>query len=217
MEFLKSKAFLISAIAVLSLIVIFVIVLLIRNAYNKKHFEIGFYKRIYRIAVLNDYYLINHFFFNLNESGTAMIDHLLFGDKFIYIIKGKYYDGDISGKGDDKSLVFMHKNGKQFYTANPLLESKSLARGLSLSSGIESDFFIGITLVNDDCNVGVESNSKQFYIIQRKHLASLIKQIESRPLSKLNEMKLHTAVKTLDKMNKDYKKNEKIENNTKNE
>ena len=207
MGFLTSKAFLIPAIIVLCLIVIFIVVMLIMNAYNKKHFEIGYYKKIYRIAVLNDYYLINHFFFNLEDSETAKIDHVLFGDKFIYIITSKYYEGDISGKSEDKSLVFVSKKGKTYYTANPLLESKNLVSGLSMCSGIESDYFIGITLVNDSCNVGVESNSKQFYIIQNKRLASLIRSIEDRPLGKLNETKLHTAVVTLDKINKQNQNN----------
>ena len=61
---------------------------------------------------------------------------------------------------------------------------------------------IGIVLVNDDCKVAVESDSKQFYIIQRKRLASLIKAIESRPVAEINQAQLQKAVQSIAKQNK---------------
>ena len=61
---------------------------------------------------------------------------------------------------------------------------------------------IGIVLVNDDCKVAVQSESKQFYIIQRKRLAALIKAIESRPINNINENQLAKAVQSIAKLNK---------------
>ena len=61
---------------------------------------------------------------------------------------------------------------------------------------------IGIVLVNDDCKVAVQSDSKQFYIIQRKRFAALIKAIESRPVENINEAQLAKAVQSIAKQNK---------------
>ena len=73
---------------------------------------------------------------------------------------------------------------------------------LSSSTGIDASLMIGIVLINDDCKVEVQSDSKQFYIIQRKRLPSLIKAIESRPVEPINEKQLEKAVQSIAKLNK---------------
>ncbi|MBP5574758.1 MAG: hypothetical protein J6X50_03330 [Bacilli bacterium] len=61
---------------------------------------------------------------------------------------------------------------------------------------------IGIVLINDDCKVAVQSDSKQFYIIQRKRFHALIKAIESRPIEAINENQLAKAVQSIAKLNR---------------
>ena len=78
----------------------------------------------------------------------------------------------------------------------------NLASKLSSSTGLDASMLIGITLINDDCKVEVQSESKQFYIIQRKKLPALIKAIESRPVEKINEQQLAKAVQSIAKENK---------------
>ena len=166
------------------------------GAYRRKHFQVHFYKQVYRVALNNDYYLINQFVFKVDSSKNATVDHILFGSKYIYVIISKYYQGDLVGKYLDKSLIFISHKGKKCYTDNPFNEVKLLASKLSSSTSI------GIVLINDDCKVAVQSESKQFYIIQRKRLPSLIKAIESRPVSTINETQLGKAVQSIAKLNK---------------
>ena len=174
----------------------------ISNHYRKKHFQIHFYKRVYQVALDNDYYLVNQFVFKIDNSKMAAVDHILFGEKYIYVISSHYYEGDLVGKYQDKSLVFISHKGKKCYTDNPYMQSKNLASKLSSLTGIDASMLIGIILINDDCKVAVESNSKQFYIIQRKRFASLIKAIESRPVEKINDAQLSKAVQSIAKLNK---------------
>ncbi len=94
----------VSAIIGVGLIVL--AVFLLRNLYYKKHFDESYYKKIYKMAVLDDYYLINHFTYTVDESTKTKVDHILFGDKFIYVIICKYFEGDVSGKDNDNSLIF---------------------------------------------------------------------------------------------------------------
>ena len=170
--------------------------------YRKKNFQIHYYKRIYRVALDNDYYLINQFVFKIDSAKVASVDHILFGNKYIYVLSSKYYQGDLVGKYQDKSLIFISHRGKKCYTDNPYNQVKFLASKLSSSTGIDASLMIGIVLVNDDCKVAVQSDSKQFYIIQRKRFAALIKAIESRPVEEINQNQLAKAVQSIAKQNK---------------
>ena len=187
--------------AIVGVALIMVVFFLIRNAYYKKHFTAAYYKKIYKMAVLDDYYLINHFTYTVDESTKTKVDHILFGDKFIYVIICKYFEGDVSGKDNDNSLIFQNKAGKNYYTANPISEVKNITTNLSMISGIDPDYMIGLVLVNDNCRVAIQSNSKQFYVIQKKRLDALVHAIESRPLGKMNEKRLYEAVHVIDKLN----------------
>ena len=174
----------------------------ISHAYNRKHFQIHYYKRVYKVALENDYFLINQFLFKIDSAKFANVDHILFGNKYIYVLSSKYYQGDLVGKYNDKSLIFISHRGKKCYTDNPFNQVKFLASKLSSSRGIDASLMIGIILVNDDCKVAVQSDSKQFYIIQRKRFASLIKAIESRPVEDINQAQLQKAVQSIAKQNK---------------
>ena len=174
----------------------------ISGAYRRKYFQIHFYKQVYRVALDHDYYLINQFVFKIDSTKNATVDHILFGDKYIYAIISKYYQGDLIGKYADKSLIFISHKGKKCYTDNPYNEAKYLTSKLSSSTGIDASLMIGIVLINDDCKVAVQSESKQFYIIQRKRFPALIKAIESRPVETINEAQLEKAVQSIAKQNK---------------
>ena len=138
----------------------------ISHAYRAKHFQIHYYKKVYRVALDHDYFLINQFVFKVDSSKV--------GGKYIYVITSMYYQGDLVGKYHDKSLIFISHKGKKCYTDNPYNQVKFLASKLSSSTGIDPSLMIGIVLINDDCKVAVESDSKQFYIIQRKRFPALI-------------------------------------------
>lgn len=195
-------AFFIVVPIVLLLFLAFCLYFPISHAYKRKHFQIHFYKQVYRTALNNDYYLINQFVFKVDSSKNATVDHILFGEKYIYVVISKYYQGDLIGKYLDKSLIFISHKGKKCYTDNPYNEAKFLTSKLSSSTGIDASLMIGIVLINDDCKVAVNSESKQFYIIQRKRFNALIKAIESRPVEKINETQLSKAVQSIAKLNR---------------
>ena len=195
-------AFVIIVPIVVVLFLVIVISIPASAAYRRKKFQVIFYKRVYKVALESDFYLINQFYFKVDSNRLAKVDHILFGEKYIYVINSKYYEGDLVGKSTDKSLIFISHKGKKCYTDNPIIQSKQLASKLSSATGLEASMLIGITLINDDCKVEVQSDSKQFYIIQRKRFPALIKAIESRPVEKINEAQLAKAVQSIAKENK---------------
>lgn len=191
------------AVPIILLVLGFIFIFLpIRRAYIKKRFRDYYYRTIKKIAVNEDYYLINRFIFRIDDSQTGTIDHIIFGEKFIYIITDKYYEGNLRGKQTDKSLILIDKKGKKFYTDNPYLESQKLLTSLSLNTDLDSEIMIGIAVVNNGVNIGVKPEGKQYYAIQIKKLPQLIKAIESRPVDPLNEKQLARAVQGFDKLNR---------------
>ena len=181
----------------------------LRKRHMKKEFKYYYYKHIYKEALLQDLYLINNFMFKIDDTHYGKIDHILFADKYIYIINDYYFDGDIEGKDTDASLIFISKNGKKKYMDNILLDNMKLMNKLSLITGINSSLMIGISLVNKDCNSGVVSSTKSHYIIQANKFKMLLKAIESRPIGDINKEQLATAVQAIDKLNRKTKKNAK--------
>ena len=195
-------AFVIIVPIVVALFLAIVLYIPISARYKRSHFQVRFYKRVYKVALENDYYLINQFYFKVDSNKLAKVDHIIFGEKYIYVILCKYYEGNLVGKSSDKSLIFISHKGKKCYTDNPINQSKQLASKLSSSTGLDASLLIGITLINDDCKVEVQSESKQFYIIQRNKFPALIKAIESRPVPNINEAQLEKAVQSIAKENK---------------
>lgn len=165
-----------------------------------------YYKKVYQVAFNEDYYLINNFYFKVDDNKMAMIDHILFGEKYIYLISSLYYEGDLSGDYIDKSLVFTNSKGIKRYTDNPFERSEFLLQRLSGLTGLDEKLLIGIVMVNDECNLNIQSQSKQFYIVQRKKFSLLVKTLENLNISKINAEQLDRAVKAIDKLNRRKKK-----------
>lgn len=191
-------------IIVLVILTLFLYVPVKRKIYEKKFKEL-YYHKIYKLALYKDYYLINDFIFQ-SDSSVSCIDHILFGEKYIYFIIDLYFAGDIMGKADDKSLIYIPRRGEKCYTDNPLIRIEKYVKRVSILTNLDSSLLIGIVLVNNECHTAIMSESKQYYVIQEKRLKALVKAIESREVGKLNEEQLDRAVKSIDKMNRKRRK-----------
>lgn len=181
----------------------------LRKRKMRKEFKYYYYRFIYKEALYQDLYLINNFMFKIDDTHVGKIDHILFANKYIYIINDYYFDGDIEGKDTDASLIFISRTGKKKYMDNLLLDNKKLISKLSLITGINSSLMIGVSLVNKNCNVGVSSSSKHHYIVQANKFKMLLNAIESRPIGNINQEQLAKAVQAIDKLNRKTKKNAK--------
>lgn len=199
-------AFLIAAPLVVIFIVVVFIILPIKKSYRKNNFVEYCYKAIYKIAFDEDYYLINNFLFRADPSKVAKVDHILFGNKYIYVIIDSYFDGDLIGNDNDKSLIFIDRHNRKYYVDNQYTLSKTLVKYLSGSTGLDQSLMIGIVVVNNNCKIGVQTDSKQFYVIQRNKIKRLVRAIESRNVGKINAEQLASAVKAINKLNRTKKK-----------
>ncbi len=110
-----------------------------------------YYRKVMKEAEKGDFYLVNDILYRLGGSDYVHVDHVLGGDKFIYVITDCYYEGAVSGKSADAYWVNYFKKGKKRTVLNPILQSKQTLDRFSKASGINTSFLVGIVLVNDDC------------------------------------------------------------------
>lgn len=195
-------AFLIIVPVIIIVAVILLIYFINRRKQMKKNFKLFYYKKIYKIAMDKDYYLINDFLFKIDDSHVGRIDHILFADKYIFVMNDFFYDGNIIGKETDKSIIVVDKNGKKWYEENPLALNRKLISKLCLTTGINQALIVGICVINSNCEFSIKLSSKSYYIIQCNKLKALIKAIESREVGDINKDQLASAVKSIDKMNR---------------
>lgn len=169
----------------------------LRRHFRKTHTVRAYFKTVNRIAEDNDYYLINNFKSHTRDSTTFHIDHLLIGNKFIYCIRDRYYDGALSAKPEDGSWIYYHgKTAK--YIDNPMQLNELRVERLALMSGISRSIFVSIVLINDDCWItpfdNVDTGS---YLVSLKMLPKLIQMLEATDIEPLDQWEVERVVKDL--------------------
>lgn len=193
----------IMAIVLGVILVLFLIIFpFARRHYMIKNFQKSYYKEIRKIADLSDYYLINNLVIRNNNKLVCRIDHVLFGNKYIYVIKDRYYRGAISGNKDDVTWFFYASNKKKFEIDNPMTVNEQRLDKLSLVTQIDKSFFISIVLINDNCVIknAAELNKENSFIVSRKNLKKIIKSIEKRNVKRMDPKQLEFAVQDISRL-----------------
>ena len=179
-----------------------------RKLYIKKNFLSYYGKTVYNIALKEDYYLINKLVLSRADGTAIHIDHFLAGNKFLYVIKDKYYDGAIMGAREDKTWILLtkdHKGRRKSKFDNQLLLNDARIQKLIQITNIDPTYLINIVLINDDAIIDTPLELKNYegnsFIIKRKQLRKLIKKIEKRDISPLNPTELKHIVKDINALN----------------
>lgn len=177
---------------------------LIVTRYNKVY---G--RQIYKIAQTYDYYLINGIRLKLSDNSVVELDHLLFGNKYIYLIKDRYYKGGLLAKEYDQSWLYYTKKGKKYikeYIDNPLSNNEIRRIKLSKVTGLDRNLLISVVLINDDCYMNnFVGESKDNFLCPLSKFKSLVKSIEKRDVNPINPHQLSQAVLDINKLNEKEK------------
>lgn len=153
-----------------------------------------YYRHVNRVAQDNDYYLINNFKSKTAESESFHIDHLLIGNKFIYCIRDRYYEGALSANPQDNSWIYYRAKNTD-YISNPMKRNELRTERLSLITGIERDIFISIVLINDDCYMGpFDNDSPDSFLVSVSLFPKLIAMLESQDVQPLDEWEVQRVV-----------------------
>ncbi len=179
-----------------------------RHLAFKHNLIYSYYKRIYRVALDEDFYLINAFKNKTADEETFHIDHILIGNKFIYCIRDRYYDGAIRAKEKDQSWVFYSKKDKKGkIIPNPLRMNALRVDRMSLMTNLDKKLFISVVLVNDDCLISpYEVTYPNNFVVSLKNFPSFIRQKESLPIEPMDPRALDVAAKDIAQLNQNGKK-----------
>lgn len=169
----------------------------------RKRFRHIYARKIYRLAMHKDFYLINKLVLKSHDDSRLVVDHLLFGNKYIYVFYDFYCEADLYGKSTDNSFLIKGKKNNS-YTDNPVQIAKKQLKELSVLINIDESLFIPIALVNDSCNIinNDESNS----LVYLRKLKSAIEYYENKNVKPLNQEQMMFAVHDISCINlRDHK------------
>ena len=206
-------ALFISLAVLLVLVILFIIFYprIIRRRYKKNYVSI-YGKKIYRYALHNDLYLINELELKCNDDQHITIDHLLFGNKYIYVILDYYLPGLIEAKINDQSFLYtsMEKNAQKVYIDNLLLRNENITKKLAFNLGLNPSLFVSLSLVDNDSEFKeLKIDKKDNYMIHIANFKKLLDKLEARNVPPLNDDQLKYTVKDVFKLNERRKTNSK--------
>lgn len=194
---------LIAGVSLLVAIAILVFVWKLISNYQLKHnLPNAYFRTINKVALYKDFYLINLLKLKIDSNQFITYDHVLFGNKYIYVIADAYYEGVLKGTITDSKLSLIErKNRRGREIDNPLYTNKYRLEKLALATGIEKDMLINIVVVNDECDLTNITNNDSVFMINRCDFYRLIDAIESREVRILNPEELKGIVQDIDRLN----------------
>jgi len=168
----------------------------VKRKYEITHFRDIYYKKINRVALDNDYLLINNLVLKDHSGLICTIDHILFAHKYIYVIKDRYYRGGISGVYDDNVWFFYGQKGIKQEFENPMKINEKRIEKLASITHFDKEYFVSIVLINDNAIVkDLKSlNTAISFIIPKSRFKKLIKTIESKDIPDIDQKGLEKAV-----------------------
>ena len=173
-----------------------------------------FYPVVRKTAVYYDYYLINKLEIQLVSNESLFIDHMLFGNKYIYVINDYLFKGVLTGNAQDSKWILKDKKGQEIMVDSPLLKNKKLVEKLSLRTSLDPATFLAITLVSKDTKItDLEVNDSSNFVIDTRDFMKLILKIESRDIAPLNPEDLLKRVHEFDELNLRKKRGRKWRKN----
>lgn len=185
-------------IVLVSLAIIIVVLFpLLKNFYEFKNFKKIYYRKVNRIAYDNDYLLINNLSLRDTNGVICEIDHILFANKYIYVIRDRFYRGGLSGKYDDNIWFFYGKKGERRELQNPMKNNEArIDKLVGCTQCFDRNYFISVVLINDNAVVKnlKELNRIDSFICPKHKLKKLIKAIESRDIAPIDQKALEKAV-----------------------
>lgn len=159
-----------------------------------------YYRKVNRVVLDHDFYLINCFE-NRTGDESFHIDHIVIGEKYIYCIRDRYFDGAVVVKEDNAGWLYYHGR-KKTIVPNPMAMNLLRMERLSLMSGIDQKLFISIVIINDECLITpFTSKRDDSFLVSLKHFPKLIDYLESRDVESLDPQTSAVAARDFSELN----------------
>ena len=162
-------------------------------------------KKIRRIADRRKLYSI----LNLNlvnfEGEKLAAHHVIFGEKYIYLISDFMLKGFVDGEANDNSWVYYNNITKQtHYLDNLDKVSEKNIEDFAGISAISKDLIVSICLVPNECDLtinGLENKNK--FIVHFNTINRLIAALERKKIGSLKQEQIYEQYQTIKKQNEE--------------
>lgn len=181
-------------VAVLIIIVIFLIVLFvvkhksknnktyIKNTKNKK-----LDRRIRKYAKNKDFLILNNVFLPVDDTKAIIVDNLLFGNKYIYVISQKHWEGTLKGFEYDPKWLLTTKTITK-YVDNPLIGNRfKVSTLMNFLNETDDENIVNIVTINDKTTFKDIKTQPLENVVTMSHLFKIIDDYEKN--SHLNDIK----------------------------
>ena len=181
-------------VAVLIIIVIFLIVLFvvkhksknnktyIKNTKNKK-----LDRKIRKYAKNKDFLILNNVFLPVDDTKAIIVDNLLFGNKYIYVISQKHWEGTLKGFEYDPKWLLITKTITK-YVDNPLIGNRfKVSTLMNFLNETDDENIVNIVTINDKTTFKDIKTQPLENVVTMSHLFKIIDDYEKN--SHLNDIK----------------------------
>lgn len=146
-------------------------------------------KNLYKACKTNDFLILNDFFIPVGVDVYKKIDTIIFGNKYIYIIKELEYIGEMKISAIDNGWRLVHKD-KLTIIDNPLLENQKIITSLAnIVKSLELSDLKSMVIMPQGCTFNEIKNNDNNFIVSEKNAVKFIKEYEERSQADIIEPK----------------------------
>ena len=197
---IEQNIYIVCALIGVLLLTLLIIIFVKRNYLNNKNVDKAVYKKLYRLAQLNDYLLLNNYKLHISEKSFLTLNHVLISKKFSILINDFNYSGAISGSYNDEQLLLHDKNGERLIL-NSLTYNRNILKRVALLNDLDTSFLKGVVVFANDTLFDIKDIPSQYYVCQKKDLASIIKEIDSIDVKPFKDDTVERFIAKLDSIN----------------
>ena len=181
-------------VASLIVIVIFLIVLFSlkhksknKNNYNKNKKNKNLDRKLRKYAKNKDFLILSNVFLPVEETKAIVIDNLLFGNKYIYVISQKHWEGTLKGFEYDPKWLLETKSVTK-YVDNPLIGNRfKVSTLMNFLNETDDENIVNIVALNDKVTFKNIKAPTLEYVTKMSNLFKVIDEYEKN--SHLNDIK----------------------------
>ena len=193
-------------ISVLAVAVVLIILgtcfFIYKKVFNRKHYRETVYLKLAKLAKYNDYLLLNNYRVEYDDKHFGVIDHILISKKYIFMINDFDLSGVISGDLKDLFLRVVKSDKEALNVSNPLNYNINLIKRVNLRNRIDQSLVKGLVVIQNNSDIHISGNSKQFQMVRQKDLLRTILGFEKDDVKNLKEGDI---VNFINKLNRDNK------------
>lgn len=155
-----------------------------------------YFKKVMRVAKYGDYYLVNDVKIHKEDPHSPTIDHLLAGNKYLYLIFDYYFEGAVDASLNDEYWTYHKTDGTKAKILNPIKKSAQIGEYFASNNYLDHSFIVTIVLINNDCFISpIKNDGEQEELVPLSKLEKLIRSYESHKVSEFNSDDLAKVIK----------------------